>query len=120
MTTTLPIPIGAFIKAANNFDSDAFMATFAEDAFVHDKRRNFWGIAAIKKWADREIIGDKVTMEVVQVVEHHGDFLVCVKTDGNYDKTDLPDPLILDLHFTLRGDAIVKLICLLTETTEKA
>ncbi len=69
---------------------------------------------------DREIIGDNVTMEVVQVIEHHGDFLVRVKTEGNYDKTGLPDPLILDFHFTLRGDAIVKFIGVLTEATERA
>jgi hypothetical protein len=35
---------------------------------------------------------------------------VAAKVDGNYDKTNLPDPLILSFYFTLSGDKIATLI----------
>ena len=40
--------IAEHIAAVNAFDTDAIVATFAEDAFVNDARREFRGIEAIK------------------------------------------------------------------------
>jgi len=36
--------------------------------------------------------------------------------DGTYDKTGLPDPLILSFYFSLRGDQITQLIILRNQT----
>src|SRR5215218_1995140 len=74
-------------------------ACFAEGALVNDQLRDYWGIDAIKAWAEREIVGDKVTMKVVRVVEHFGDVIVTANVDGDYDKTGLPGPLVLAFHF---------------------
>jgi hypothetical protein len=41
---------------------------------------------------------------------HHGDFIVSAAVDGDYDKTGLPDPLILTSYFSLAGDKISRLI----------
>jgi hypothetical protein len=41
---------------------------------------------------------------------HHGDFIVSAAVDGDYDKTGLPDPLILTFYFSLAGDKISRLI----------
>jgi hypothetical protein len=112
MSTKLPQPVAAYIKATNDNDSTAFLASFADDALVNDIQREFWGRAAIEKWAEREIFGAKVTMEVVGAVDHYGDLIVTAKLDGSYDKTGLPDPLILTFYFTLRGDKITQLIIL--------
>ena len=101
-----------FIKAMNDNDGDAFIETFAEDALVNDFARNFWGRDEIKKWSDKEIIGDKVTFEIGDVKEHYGDFIICALTDGNYDKTKSPDPTYLDYFFSVHDDKIVKLIIL--------
>jgi hypothetical protein len=54
-------------------------------------------------------------MEVVSAVDHYGDLIVTAKLDGNYDKSGLPDPLILTFYFTLRGNKITKLIILLNK-----
>ena len=115
MSAKLPAPITAYIQATNDHDSAAFLASFSEDALVNDVQREFWGKAAIAKWAAREILGPKVTMEVVNAVDHYGDLIVTAKLDGNYDKTGLPDPLILTFYFTLRGDKITKVIILLNK-----
>jgi hypothetical protein len=36
--------------------------------------------------------------------------------DGTYDKTGLPDPLILSFYFSLRGDQITQLIIIDNKT----
>jgi ketosteroid isomerase-like protein len=113
MSAKLPAPITAYVQATNDHDIDAFLASFSEDALVNDVQREFWGKAAIAKWAEREIFGAKVTMEVVNAVDHYGDLIVTAKLDGNYDKTGLPDPLLMTFYFMLRSDKITKLIILL-------
>ena len=118
MATKVPAPVAAYIKGTNDHDIAALLASLTEDAIVNDIQREFWGKAAIEKWAAREIIGAKVTMEVVSVVDHYGDSIVTAKLDGNYDKAGLPDPLILTFYFTVRGDKITQLIILLNKPAD--
>jgi hypothetical protein len=108
----LPAAVAAYIAATNAFDADALIGCFAKGALVNDQLRDYWDLDAIKAWAEREIIGDKVTMKVVKVVEHFGDAIVTAHVDGDYDKTGLPGPLVLAFHFTVRADKIVRLIIL--------
>jgi hypothetical protein len=49
-------------------------------------------------------------MQVTDVVDHHGDTIVRARYDGSYDKTNLPDDLILTNYFTVRDGQIVTLI----------
>jgi len=35
---------------------------------------------------------------------------VTVRCDGTFDKTNLPDPPLLDFYFTVRNEKIVRLI----------
>jgi hypothetical protein len=109
-TTTLAPVLAEFIAAVNAFDEDAIVATFADDALVNDVHREFWGTEAIRRWVAREIVGDRVTIEVTDVLDHHGNTIVRGRYDGNYDKTNLPDPLILTHYFTVRDGKIVILI----------
>ena len=109
-TTTLAPVLAEFIAAVNAFDEDAIVATFADDALVNDVHREFWGTEAIRRWVAREIVGDRVTIEVTDVLDHHGNTIVRGRYDGNYDKTDLPDELILTSYFTVRDGKIVTLI----------
>jgi hypothetical protein len=51
-------------------------------------------------------------MDVTEVVEHYGSFIVMANVDGNYDKRGLPDPLVLAFYITPHGDQIVQLIIL--------
>jgi hypothetical protein len=117
MSNTPPTPIEAYIAAGNAFDLDALAATFADHAFVNDARREFHGVAAIRAWLEREVIADKVTMQVRAVSEHHGVVTVDAVMDGDYDKTGLPDPLILTHYFTVDGGNIVRLIIIRNEPT---
>jgi hypothetical protein len=109
-TTTLAPVLAGHIAAVNAFDEDAIVATFADDALVNDVHREFWGREAIRRWAARELVGDRVTIEVTEILDHHGDTIVRGRYDGNYDKTNLPDELVLTNYFTVRNGKIVTLI----------
>ena len=58
----------------------------------------------------KEIFGDRVTFTPLRAVDRHGDITVHARTDGTYDRTGLPDPLILSLYFSLRDERITQLI----------
>jgi len=114
----LPAIITDFIKAVNDHNGDAFIACFTKDAFCNDFARNFWGTDAIKKWSDKEMIADKVTFKINEVVEHYGDYVITALTDGNYDKSKAPDPTYLDYFFSLHNNKIATLI--ITKNKEKS
>lgn len=110
ITSALPQVITSHVAAYNNHDPDALMATFASDALVNDIRREFLGHAAIRAWADKEIFGDNVTLDIQEAYEQHGDFILRCRVSGDFDKTNLPDPLILTYYFSVRADRITQLI----------
>lgn len=101
--------IAEHIRAVNAFDTDAIMATFTKDAYVNDNRREIKGINAIRQWVEKEMVGDKVTIEVREVIDHYGDTIVRGAYDGEYDKTNLPPELILTNYFSVRDGKIVSL-----------
>ena len=47
-----------------------------------------------------------------------GDTIVRAAYDGDYDKTDLPDPLILTNYFGVRDEKIVSLITIRNRQSE--
>jgi hypothetical protein len=108
----LPPLVAAYVGATNSFDLERLLATFAEDALVNDQLRDYWGKPAITEWAKRDIIGEKLTMNVTKVINHYGNFITTAIVDGNYDKRGLPDPLVLAFYFIARSDSIVQLIIL--------
>jgi hypothetical protein len=108
----LPPLVAAFVEATNSFDLEGLMVTFADDALVNDQLRDYWGKAAIKDWAERDIIGERLTIAVTEVVKHYDNLIVTADIDGNFDKRGLPDPLILAFYFTLHNDLIIQLIIL--------
>jgi hypothetical protein len=105
----LPAVIAEHIRAVNAFDTDAIVATFADDAYVNDNRREIRGVAAIRKFMAREFVGDSVTMQVREVLDHYGDIIVRARYDGTYDKTSLPDELVMSSYFAVRDGKIVSL-----------
>jgi hypothetical protein len=116
VTTTLqdlPTPVRDYFTAMNALDSDGKVAPFADDGLVNDIQREFWGPEAIKRWADKESIGDRVVWTAFRdPIEHHGDYIVSAEVDGEYDKTGLPNPLVLTFYFSLENDKITRLIIL--------
>ena len=109
MATQLTGPVAGYLAAINAFDIDAAVATFAPDAYVNDARREINGIDAIRRWITKEMVGDHVTMEVREVVDHYGETIVRSRYDGTYDKTNLPDELIMSDYFRVQDGKIISL-----------
>jgi hypothetical protein len=102
--------VAEHLAAVNAFDVDRIVATFARDALVNDARREFWGAGAIRSWVAKEMVGDQVTIDVVEVINHYDTTIVRGRYDGQYDKSNLPDELILTNYFTVRDGLIASLI----------
>ena len=113
--TELTGVIAAHITAVNALDPDAIVATFADDAYVNDARREFDGAGAIRGWVEKEMVGDKVQIEVREVLDHYGDTIVRGSYTGDFDKTGLPDELVLSNYFSVRDGKIVSLVIIFNQ-----
>jgi hypothetical protein len=113
MSTALPAVIEEHIAAVNAGDLDALAATFADDAYV-TTQAEARGVQAVRALLAKEFIDDHVTLEVREVIDHHGDFIVRTRYEGTYDKTNLPDPLIMTNYFSLRDSKIITLAVFFT------
>jgi hypothetical protein len=58
----------------------------------------------------REMVGGHVTIDVVEAIQHHDITVVRGRYDGDYDKTNLPDELILTNYFYVEDGKIVMLV----------
>lgn len=105
----LPRIVAEHIDAVNASDIERILGTFAADAYVNDNRREIRGIGAIRKFVAKEFVGDHVTMNVREVIDHHGDIIVRAAYDGTYDKTGLPDELVMTSYFGIRDGKIISL-----------
>jgi ketosteroid isomerase-like protein len=101
--------VAGYLAAVNAFDVDAIVAAFAPDAYVNDARREIRGVDAIRRWVEKEMVGDHVTMEPLEVVDHYGDTIVRSRYDGTYDKSNLPGELVMSDYFSVRDGKIVSL-----------
>ena len=108
MPDALPAAVRAHLDAVNAGDLDGVMSTFADDPFVAAQFQAR-GRDAVRALIAREFIDDRVTLEVRETSDHHGDCIVRVRYDGDYDKTGLPDPLIMTNYYGLRDGKIITL-----------
>jgi hypothetical protein len=115
MSTELPGIVAEHIAAVNAFDTERIVATFAPDAYVNDNRREIWGTGAIRAFMAKEFVGDHVTMDVCEVINHYGDIIVRARYDGTYDKTNLPGELVMTSYFSVRDNKIVSLTVIFSQ-----
>src|ERR1700690_1317805 len=118
MTTDLTGVVADHIAAVNAFDTDAIVATFAEDAYVNDNRREINGIDAIRRFVAKEFVGDRVTMDGREGVDPYAHILARARFDGTYDKTNLPEELVMSSYFSVRDDKIVSLAVIFNQPSE--
>ncbi|MFC5649736.1 nuclear transport factor 2 family protein [Paenibacillus solisilvae] len=105
----IPSVIHNYIAASNKPDPAAFVDCFSEDAVVLDEGKKRIGKHVIKKWSEQYHFGANVTLEPKEAKENGDKIVVTCKLDGTYDKTGLPDPLLLNYHFSIVDDKIVSL-----------
>jgi len=92
--------IGDFVTAVNEHNSNAFLSVFTESAVITDEGHEYQGISAIKKWNAEKNIGANITLSPIEITARNGKTILTAGVDGNFDKTGLPDPFVMDLYFT--------------------
>ena len=117
-TTSMPAIAAAYVDAINAHDPDRFIALFAEDALVDDAGRQFRGQEAIQRWSASDIFAVNVTLDVLAATQRGEQCVITTKVDGDFDRTGLPDPVIIDQTINSAAGKIVALTCRLA--TEKA
>src|SRR5688572_25695317 len=105
----LPEAIAKYLSAVNTGAKQEFRPSFADDAVVVDVNRELRGLNAITAWADADIFGAHVHFDVLDVTESQGRTIVRVKIDGTFDRTGLPDPLVMNHEFKIKEGKITEL-----------
>ncbi len=105
----LPEPVAKYVRAVNVGDTEAFRASFADDSVVVDVNRELSGLDAIWDWASADIFGAHVHFDVLNVTERQGRTVVTLKVEGTFDRTGLPDPLVMNHEFKLAEGKIAEL-----------
>ena len=105
----LPRPIQDYLRTVNTADTDRFPSLFTDEALVQDVERTIRGLEAIKKWAGQDIFGVQARFEVVKVAESNGATVLTVKIDGTFDRSGLPDPLLMNQSFRIVDGKIAEL-----------
>ncbi len=109
---SLPPRVAQFFEATNAGDLPRLIETFVPDAIVNDQLQQWRGLAELREWADRDVIGQQLSFRLIHWIEHYGHSVVAAHVDGSFDKRGLPDPMGVLLYFTLAEDKIVQLIVL--------
>src|SRR5882724_68442 len=112
----LPGAVAAYVRASNAADLSALLDAFVDDALVNDQLCDYWGKDAIAEWAASEIIAQRLTMSVTNVVNHYYNAILTANVGGDFDMRGLPDPLVLVFYFSISRDRIVQLIILRNRT----
>ena len=105
----LPGPIACYLRAVNTGAKEEFPASFADDAVVVDVNRELRGLDAITAWASADIFAAQVQLEILDVTERPGRTIVRVRIDGTFDRTGLPDPLVMNHEFKVAEGKITEL-----------
>jgi len=105
----------AYVRSVNHSDAAAYLACFADDAVVDDAGRVFHGRDAIQAWAASDIFAVNVRFEVLDVAETPDGLTLTTKVDGDFDRTGLPDPVVINHHIEARDGQIHKLTCSLAD-----
>jgi hypothetical protein len=105
----------AYVRSVNQSDAAAYLALFSDDAVVDDAGREFRGRDAIQAWAASDIFAANVRFEVVDSAERDGDAVLTTIVDGDFDRTGLPEPVVIVHRFTGENGKIVRLSCRLAD-----
>jgi len=101
---TTPDPIRRFVEATNAGDTEAFLDTFGDDAFLSDWGRDFHGRGEIARWNRSDNIGVQSKFRIIRVAEEVGVYHVRIAVTGNGFNGEG------DMAFTLDGGRIASLV----------
>ncbi|MCM3628358.1 nuclear transport factor 2 family protein [Paenibacillus glycanilyticus] len=105
----LPESVHAYFAASNEAKPEAFLAAFDDNAYVQDNGRAISGIKAIAGWIKAEVFDVHVQFKIIDIAKKDGTYHVIASVDGDFDKTNLPAPLLMKHSFQLSDGKIKEL-----------
>jgi len=106
----LPAVVEALVQAVNGKDRGALLALFTDEAIVNDELQEYRGRQRIGSWIDNSLFADEVRLAVVDCHCSEHSIAATAHASGNFDRRDLPDPLVLTLYFAGLDGRIEQLI----------
>ncbi|EHJ00990.1 hypothetical protein CDLVIII_4479 [Clostridium sp. DL-VIII] len=113
MNIKLQEPIKTYFNSSNNSDSNKFISIFDKNAIVIDEGQEYIGLDKIQEWSLKHHFAVKLKLEVINTAKKNSIDVITAKVDGDFDKAGLPDPLLLDFHFSVVKGMVTKLEILL-------
>ena len=108
--------IAEHVRAVNAFDTDAIMSTFAKDAYVNDNRREIGGSSDLAVGGE-EIVGDRVTLDVREVIDHYATSSSGRPMTASTTRPTFPRWLMMTNYFSVRDGKIVSLAIIFNQPT---
>lgn len=109
-------PAADYVRTINANLPAELVALFAEDAVVHDAGREILGREAIREWAASDIFAVNVQFEVLGATGNESNATITAKVDGTFDRSGLPNPLIMTFRVAAVDGKITELTCRLAGT----
>ena len=81
----------------------AVIETFVPDAIVNDQLQQWRGLAELREWADRDVIGQQLSFRLIHWIEHYGHSVVAAHVDGSF-LAALEDGVVLRLAVPEKAD----------------
>lgn len=104
-----------YVRMVNSNDPAGFIALFADNAVVNDAGREIHGIDSIRQWSESDVFAVNVSLEPLKETFDNDTVILTAKVDGDFDRTGLPNPLIIVHRFTMSNYKITRLACTLAE-----
>jgi hypothetical protein len=102
--TSVPDAVQRMIDATNREDTDAFVASFTENAFLSDWGREFHGHAGVARWNQTDNIGVHARFTPTAARDDGSEHVITLTVGGGgYNGTG-------DIRFTTEGDRISRMI----------
>jgi hypothetical protein len=105
MTAKLPRVLADYFAATNAHDVGAMIASFTEDATVHDEGRDHVGVSAIRAWMKETIEKYDYKVEPIESSRNGSSAVVLVSLRGKFPGS----PITLQYAFTLSGERVARL-----------
>jgi hypothetical protein len=105
VTINIPAPVANYLAADKANDLDKFAQCFTWDALVHDERRDYRGIEAIKSWKQHTAAKYNYSVEPLKVSVDGDKVTLSARLTGTFPGS----PAQLEYDFTLSNGRIAAL-----------
>lgn len=108
----LPDIPAAYVRTINKHEPTAFIELFADEATVYYAGRDYHGIEYIRQWSESDIFAANISLQVLDATQADNMTIIRAEAHGDFDRTVLPAPLVMEHRLTVQNDKIVRLTCM--------